>query len=136
MQRRILLVLLTAMLLTGYCFMAAPKVLAEEPYRGLDYDDDVPDMSNIDVGNDIANAIINFLLGTITSVMEVLFDALIKAPYWALMASWTVVYNAFLGWGLAAPFAWALSTLLFMMLFIFVGFGILQLISAILPGEQ
>jgi len=124
MQRRILLVLLTAMLLTGYCFMAAPKVLAG--YSGLDSDDDIPDMNTIDTGNDIADSILNFFLGTITSLVEVFYDALIKAPFWALAGAWTVVYNAFLGWGLAAPFAWALASLLFIFAF---ALGILALVQ-------
>ena len=49
----------------------------------------------------------------IVSLVEVFYDAFIKAPLMALSAAWGVVYSALLSWNIAAPMAWSISTLLF-----------------------
>lgn len=89
-------------------------------YTGLDTDDDVPDLT-ISTGNSTADAIVNFILGTMSNFIEILYDAFLKVPFSVLANSWLVVYNSLLGWGLGSPTAWAIATLLFI---ITLGIGI------------
>ena len=107
-------------------------------YTGLDNKDDVPDSNNIDTGNNIADTILNTIIGILTSIAEVLFDAILKAPFYALQGAWQTVYNALLSWGIAAPLAWAISTLLFIGAFA-IGFTLLAFamdLLGFLQGEE
>jgi len=118
MKRRIILTLIIALLMVQPIM---PNVATEgdtneiswpTPGGGLDGQDDIK-MPQIDTGDATVNAILNFVLSIMDAVIEVCYDAFIKAPLFALLGAWGTVYKALVNWNIAAPMAWTISTLLF-----------------------
>jgi len=116
MKRRVLLVIIVAALLFQPAIMTSRAVTggadSGEGYKGLDFDDDIKDVE-INTGDATVDGILNFVLSIFTSAAEVFYDAFVKAPLLALTGAWVTVQNVLIGWGIAAPMAWSISTLLF-----------------------
>lgn len=106
LKRRILLALLAVLL------VVQPAVMAARATTGLDGVEDIKP-PQVYTGDPTVDSIINFALSIIVALVEVFYDAFIKAPLMALSAAWGVVYSALLSWNIAAPMAWSISTLLF-----------------------
>ena len=115
LKRRILLVLTVLLILQPVMPSAAASgddVSWPAPGGGLDGQDDIK-MPQIRTYDPTVDAILNFVLSIIDAVVEVFYDAFIKAPLFALLGAWGTVYKALLSWNIAAPMAWAISTALF-----------------------
>ncbi len=82
------------------------------PGEGIDGVDDII-MPAVSTGDTTVDSILNFVLSFFGAIVEVLYDAFVKGPMLALWGAWGVVYTALLSWNIAAPMAWAISTLLF-----------------------
>jgi len=89
-----------------------PAIISARAVTGLDGVEDIKP-PNVQTGDPTVDSIINFVLSFFVAITEVFYDAFVKAPLMALSGAWGVVYTALLSWNIAAPMAWAISTLLF-----------------------
>jgi len=106
MKRRILLVAIIVLL------AVQPAIMASRAATGLDGVEDIQP-PNMQTGDPTVDSIINFVMSIFVALAEVCYDAFVKAPLMALSGAWGTVYTALVAWNIAAPMAWAISTLLF-----------------------
>jgi len=106
MKRRILLALFIVLL------AFQPAVMSNMAIPGLDGVEDIKP-PEVNTGDPTVDSIINFIMSIFVALAEVCYDAFVKAPLMALSGAWGTVYTALVAWNIAAPMAWAISTLLF-----------------------